>query len=128
MGKKETRRWFLLFVPLIFAIASVIYRSFPLMFVSLILCILVVAFVPFCNKNESVWIALTLAITMLPINFYLTARYEIWSLISTSETLFSMILSTFTVAIVLLGIEEVLVGVIGSLVYQNQEVMNIPEE
>lgn len=111
-------------VPMLFSIAFVLFKTVPLIVLTVVSLFVIVGAVPIFRKRENLWMFLLTAIIMIPINLYMV--FAIVNLDSLSSCdLLCKILFGAVLYCVIFSVEEILFGFITRLIRKKQYKINI---
>lgn len=111
-------------VPMLFSIAFVLFKTVPLIVLTVVSLFVIVGAVPIFRKRENLWMFLLTAIIMIPINLYMI--FAIVNLDSLSSCdLLCKILFGAVLYCVFFSVEEILFGFITRLIRKKQYKINI---
>lgn len=111
-------------VPMLFSIAFVLFKTVPLIVLTVVSLFVIVGAVPIFRKRENLWMFLLTAIIMIPINLYMI--FAIVNLDSLSSCdLLCKILFGAVLYCVFFSVEEILFAFITRLIRKKQYKINI---
>lgn len=116
-------------LPLVVAIFAAHFEIIMLFPIVGIMAFVLVAILPFAHKHESLWLFLICTISFLPLNLFLVEKYPVlqeWLCIDTNIRILFLV-STIEALAILTGVEEVIIGFLGRLIWRKQYRLNIPE-
>lgn len=119
----------LIFCPFLLAVMAAYFRILILIPAIILLIFILVTVLPFVHGHENLWLFLINIISFVPLNLYLLSEYTGWQdylCICSDLRLFSCV-SIIEALIVLTGVEEVLVGFLGRVIWRRQYKLGIPE-
>ena len=91
-------------------------------FAVLILSVLfIVAVVPCCRQHENLWLFVLTAIGSVPINIILTQYITDLGILETGFPVIGVVVTSVEIYLLLLGIEEIIVGVLGRMIWKRQK-------
>lgn len=91
---------------------------------SIMSVLFIVAVVPWCRQHENMWLFVLTAIASVPINITLT-RYTIdIGIFETGFPFLGKLITSLEIFLLLLGIEEIIVGVLGRMIWKRQKNMD----
>ena len=105
-------------VPLLIALLGACIPSVPVMLLVFPVLFAMVRFLPFCRRRENLWMFVYAAVAVVPVNVYVICRAGLYELFD--ESRFKCGLWSVLLFILLLGIEEIILGVITRLLWKRQ--------
>lgn len=112
------------FIPMLFSIAFVFFRSVLLLVLTVVSLCVTVGAVPIFRKRENLYMFLLTAIIMIPINLYMI--FALFSLDSLSSyNLICKILYGGMIYCFFFSVEEILFGLIARIIWKKQYRMDI---
>ena len=107
-------------------ISGVAARTMSLFwFVVLIASVLfIVGVVPWCRQHENMWLFVLTAIGSVPINISLTHYIIDIGIFETGFPILGMVVTSIEIYLLLLGIEEIVIGVLGRMIWKKQKTMD----
>lgn len=127
---KQNKRELLIFCPFLLAIMAAHFRILILIPVIIVLIFILVAVLPFAHGHENLWLFLISIFSFAPLNLYLLSEYTGWQdflHISSDVEYFYYISSMIVAFVALTGVEEVITGFLGRLIWRRQYKLGIPE-
>lgn len=124
--KKVNRAKLYLGVSNMLMISRIAARTMSLFwFVVLIVSILfIVAVVPWCRQHENMWLFVLTAIGSVPINITLTRYIIDMGILETGFPVLGVLVTSLEIYLLLLGIEEIIIGVLGRMIWKRQKTMD----
>lgn len=124
--KKVNRAKLYLGVSNMLMISGIAARTMSLFwFVVLIVSILfIVAVVPWCRQHENMWLFVLTAIGSVPINITLTRYIIDMEIFETGFPVLGVLVTSLEIYLLLLGIEEIIIGVLGRMIWKRQKTMD----
>lgn len=124
--KKVNRAKLYLGVSNMLMISRIVARTMSLFwFVVLIVSILfIVAVVPWCRQHENMWLFVLTAIGSVPINITLTRYIIDMGILETGFPVLGVLVTSLEIYLLLLGIEEIIIGVLGRMIWKRQKTMD----
>lgn len=124
--KKVNRAKLYLGVSNMLMISGIAARTMSLFwFVVLIVSILfIVAVVPWCRLHENMWLFVLTAIGSVPINITLTRYIIDMGILETGFPVLGVLVTSLEIYLLLLGIEEIIIGVLGRMIWKRQKTMD----
>jgi len=124
--KKVNRAKLYLGVSNMLMISGIAARTMSLFwFVVLIVSILfIVAVVPWCRQHENMWLFVLTAIGSVPINITLTRYIIDMGILETGFPVLGVLVTSLEIYLLLLGIEEIIIGVLGRMIWKRQKTMD----
>ena len=107
-------------------ISGVAARTMSLFwFVVLIAAVLfIVGVVPWCRQHENMWLFVLTAIGSVPINITLTHYILDIGIFETDFPVLGVFITSLEIYLLLLGIEEIIIGVLGRMIWKRQKTMD----
>lgn len=94
-------------------------------FVVLIVSVLfIVEVVPWCRQYENMWLFVLTAIGSVPINISMTRYIIDWGIFETGFPIFGVVVTSIEIYLLILGIEEIVIGVLGRIIWKKQKTMD----
>lgn len=124
--KKVNRAKLYLGVSNMLMISRIAARTMSLFwFVVLIVSVLfIVAVVPWCRQHENMWLFVLTAIGSVPINITLTRYIIDMGILETGFPVLGVLVTSLEIYLLLLGIEEIIIGVLGRMIWKRQKTMD----
>ena len=124
--KKVNRAKLYLGISNMLMISRIAARTISLFwFVVLIVSILfIVAVVPWCRLHENMWLFVLTAIGSVPINITLTRYIIDMGILETGFPVLGVLVTSLEIYLLLLGIEEIIIGVLGRMIWKRQKTMD----
>lgn len=107
------------FVPLVFSFLSIVMQSFVVFILSILLHFVVLCLVADFRRNENAWMFIMVALSTIPINFFLLLVFSNCEMLFYSVG-FVNILKGILYYIALFCIEEAAMGTITRLIWKKQ--------
>lgn len=85
---------------------------------------LIVVVVPWCRHHENMWLFVLTAIGSVPINLSLTHCIIDSSILKNSFPVLVRVVTSVEIYLLLLGIEEIVIGVLGRIIWKKQKAMD----
>lgn len=115
-------------VPLITTLATIFFKSMWFALVTIILIFVLVGIFPFCRRRENLWLFILCAICLPPINVFVLREYQWWrELLGVDARGFLYYLYLTEITLICVGVEQVIVGVIGRRIWKRQYALDLPE-
>ena len=93
-------------------------------FVVLITSVLfIVGGVSWCKEHENIWLFLLTAIGSVPINISLTRNIIVLGIFETGFPILGTVVTSIEIYLLLLGLEEIIIGVLGRMIWKKQKAM-----
>lgn len=127
--KKKSRLFGLALLPMLISILSAYYEALWLIPVVVILMFALVGTMPFCRKNENLWMFVLTGFCSIPVNWFLLTKFNVWM-----DYIYSDVGNIITIIviiehmIVLTGLEEIVLGLFTRIVWKKQYKLYIPVE
>lgn len=114
-------------MPFLVSLRALIFRTFWLVVVTVITIFVMVAVLPFCRKRENLWLFVLVAVCAIPINIFLLTEYPIWTYLVYSDSGKGVLyhLAFLGSMLVAVGVEEVVISVVGRKLWRRQVNFNI---
>lgn len=127
--KKRNQLSGLMILPIVISIMSAYYKSLWLISVSVVSMFALVGIIPVCRKHENLWMFVLTAFCSIPINWFLLTYFDVWKdyLYSGSGNITAKIVIV-EYMIVLMGVEENVIGLITRIIWKRQYKLYIPVE
>lgn len=124
--KKVNRAKLYLGVSNMLMISGIAARTMSLFWlVALIVSVLfIVAVIPWCRQHENMWLFVLTAIGSVPINITLTRYIIDMDIFETGFPVLGVLVTSLEVYLLLLGIEEIIIGVLGRMIWKRQKTMD----
>lgn len=124
--KKVNRAKLYLGVSNMLMISRIAARTMSLFWlVVLIVSILfIVAVVPWCRQHENMWLFVLTAIGSVPINITLTRYIIDMGILENGFPVLGVLVTSLEIYLLLLGIEEIIIGVLGRIIWKRQKTMD----
>lgn len=114
--------------PFLLAIISAYYKSIWLMAATVITMFIMVAVLPFTHKRENLWLFILCGICSIPINIFLVNDFLPWKkYIFHSYHGLSNILLMVGLTLICTSIEEILVALVGRIIWKKQYDLMLPK-
>lgn len=114
--------------PFLLAIISAYYKSIWLMVATVITMFIMVAVLPFTHKRENLWLFILCGICSIPINIFLVNDFLPWKkYIFHSYHGLSNILLMVGLTLICTSIEEILVALVGRIIWKKQYDLMLPK-
>ena len=114
--------------PFLLAIISAYYKSIWLMVATVITMFIMVAVLPFTHKRENLWLFILCGICSIPINIFLVNEFLPWKkYIFHSYHGLSNILLMVGLTLICTSIEEILVALVGRIIWKKQYDLMLPK-
>ncbi|MGN0370104.1 MAG: hypothetical protein ACI4EW_06115 [Butyrivibrio sp.] len=84
----------------------------------------IVAVVPWCRQHENMWLFVLTAIGSVPINITLTHYILDIGIFETDFPVVGVLITSLEIYLLLLGIEEIIIGVLGRMIWKRQKTMD----
>lgn len=84
----------------------------------------IVAVVPWCRQYENMWLFVLTAIGSVPINITLTHYILDIGIFETDFPVVGVLITSLEIYLLLLGIEEIIIGVLGRMIWKRQKTMD----
>lgn len=85
---------------------------------------LIVVVVPLCRHHENMWLFVLTAIGSVPINLSLTHCIIDSGILKNRFPVLVRVVTSVEIYLLLLGIEEIVIGVFGRMIWKKQKAMN----
>lgn len=124
--KKINRAKLYLGVSNMLMISGIAARTMSLFWlvVLIVSLLFIVAVIPWCRQHENMWLFVLTAIGSVPINITLT-RYVIdMGILETGFPVLGVLVTSLEIYLFLLGIEEIIIGVLGRMIWKRQKTMD----
>ncbi len=124
--KKINRAKLYLGVSNMLMISGIAARTMSLFWlvVLIVSLLFIVAVIPWCRQHENMWLFVLTAIGSVPINITLT-RYVIdMGILETGFPVLGVLVTSLEIYLLLLGIEEIIIGVLGRMIWKRQKTMD----
>lgn len=124
--KKVNRAKLYLGVSNMLMISGIAARTMSLFWlvVLIVSLLFIVAVIPWCRQHENMWLFVLTAIGSVPINITLT-RYVIdMGILETGFPVLGVLVTSLEIYLILLGIEEIIIGVLGRMIWKRQKTMD----
>lgn len=124
--KKVNRAKLYLGVSNMLMISGIAARTMSLywLVVLIVSVLFIVAVIPWCRQHENMWLFVLTAIGSVPINITLT-RYVIdMGILETGFPVLGVLVTSLEIYLLLLGIEEIIIGVLGRMIWKRQKTMD----
>lgn len=124
--KKVNRAKLYLGVSNMLMISGIAARTMSLFWLlALIVSVLfIVAVIPWCRQHENMWLFVLTAIGSVPINITLTRYIIDMDIFETGFPVLGVLVTSLEVYLLLLGIEEIIIGVLGRMIWKRQKTMD----
>lgn len=114
--------------PFLLAVIAAYYKSIWLMAATVITMFIMVAVLPFTHKRENLWLFVLCAICSIPINIVLVKEFLQWrEYIFISNSSLRNILLMVEMTLVCTSIEEILVALVGRMIWKKQYDLMLPK-
>lgn len=114
-----------IFAPFLLAFGSARFKSVWLVLATVILIFILVSVLPFCRKRENLWLFIFCAVCSIPINYFLLTEFPQWKYLIYSGKI-SYYMTLIEMILILTGVEEVVVVIIGCRIWKRQYALYIP--
>lgn len=116
-------------LPPVMAIIAAYFRNMILIPIIVFIIFGLVAVLPFAHGHENLWLFLICTISSVPLNLFFLIEYPILQMFLHPDTDMGLlwIISTIEAMLIVTGVEEVIVGFFGRLIWRKQYRLNIPE-
>ena len=84
----------------------------------------IVAVIPWCRQHENMWLFVLTAIGSVPINITLTRCVIDMGILETGFPVLGVLVTSLEIYLLLLGIEEIIIGVLGRMIWKRQKTMD----
>ena len=84
----------------------------------------IVGGVPWCRQHENMWLFVLTAIGSVPINITLTHDIIDMGILETGFPIFGVVVTSVEVYLLLLGMQELAIGVLGRMLWKKQRTMD----
>lgn len=123
--KKVNRAKLYLGVGNMLIISGVAARTMSLFWVAVLIAsvLFIVAIVPWCRQHENMWLFVLTAIGSVPININLTRLIIDIGIFETGVPILGVLVTSVEIYLLLLGIEEIVIGVLGRIIWKRQKTM-----
>lgn len=111
-------------VPMLFSIAFVLFKTVPLIVLTVVSLFVIVGAVPIFRKRENLWMFLLTAIIMIPINLYMVFAIVNLDSLSSCDLLCKILFGAVLYCVVF-SVEEILFAFITRLIRKKQYKINI---
>lgn len=118
--EKKNFQVLLFLVPFLFSLFSLRWDSIPMGVISLIMAFCIIGVLPLCRMRQSIWLFVVSAFITTPINLLLIQKMGIWIILLGAFNRFTYYLIVIELLLLLLSIEEIVFGLIGRLIWRNQ--------
>ncbi len=125
----KTKQELLITLPVVVAVLAVHFRILVLIPLTGVLMFVLVAVLPFAHKHENLWLFLMCATSSIPINLFLLTECNEWKyyLCINADKKFLSFFVMVEGLLILTGVEEVVIGFIGRMIWRRQCRLNIPK-
>lgn len=125
--EKSGKLVILIILPIIISFLSMIYKSLWLIAVAVLVMFVLVGILPYCRKHENLWVFIITALSALPINWFLFMKYTIlrYYLCGGEDGIISKMV-IFEYMLILMGVEQVILGLIARFIWRKQYKLYIP--
>lgn len=94
-------------------------------FIVLIVSVLfIVGVVSWCRQHENMWLFALTALGSVPINISLTRYIIDIGIFETGFPILGMVVTSIEIYLLLLGLEEIIIGVLGRMIWKKQKAMD----
>lgn len=106
-------------IPAVLSLITVLKHSVVLLVLLIISHFIIIKFVPVFKEKENVWMFVFVAISSIPINFYIMLLLNEWDLLFTS--FFALgVLRCILYYLVLFSMEEIIMGITTRVIWRKQ--------
>lgn len=117
----------LMVLPVVISFASARCRLLWLIPVAVIMMFVLVAALPFCRKHENLWVFVLTAVSSLPVNWLLLTKFDSWTdYLYSGGGAISEKMVIIEYMMILMGVEEIILGLITRLIWRKQYKLYIP--
>lgn len=99
-------------------------RSLFWLVVLIVSILFIVAVVPWCRHHENMWLFVLTAIGSVPINITLTRYIIDMDIFETGFPVLGVLVTSLEIYLLLLGTEEIIIGVLGRMIWKRQKTMD----
>lgn len=124
--KKKSRISGLVILPMLLSIMSAYYEVLWLIPVVVILMFVLVGTIPFCRKNENLWMFVLIGFCSIPVNWFLLTKFNMWMYLYSDSGKIITTLVIIQYIIALTGLEEVVLGLFTRILWKKQYRLYIP--
>lgn len=126
--RKGNRLSGLAVLPIAISIISAHYKLLWLIPVVIISMFVFVGTMPFCRKRENLWMFVLTAFCSMPVNWFFLTNFEIWKnvLYSGEGNSILTLIVIIEYAMVLTGVEEIILGLVTRFLWRKQYKLYIP--
>lgn len=120
-------------LPIGLALITAYLESLWMALATILLIFIIVSVVPICNKRESLFIFVIFAFVSMPINYFILNKYDFWlNFTLACDGSRGMIYHLYLLEYILIlsSIEEIVITVVGSIVWREQHpiILSVEEE
>lgn len=126
MGKRNFQV-LLFLVPFLLSLFSLRWDSILMGVISLIMAFCIIGVLPLCRMRQSIWLFVVSAFITTPINLLLIQKMGIWIILLGAFNHFTYYLCVIELLLLLLSIEEILFGLLGRLIWRNQNKIELSD-
>ena len=124
--KKKSRLSVFVLLPILISILSAYYEVLWLIPVVVILMFVLVGTIPFCRKNENLWMFVLTGFCSIPVNWFLLIKFNMWMYLYSDSGKIITTLIIIQYMIALTGLEEVVLGLFTRILWKKQYRLYIP--
>lgn len=124
--KKKSRISGFVILPMLLSIVSAYYEVLWLIPVVVILMFVLVGTIPFCRKNENLWMFVLTGFCSIPVNWFLLTKFNMWMYLYSDSGKIITTLVIIQYIIALTGLEEVVLGLFTRILWKKQYRLYIP--
>lgn len=124
--KKKSRLSVFVLLPILISILSAYYEVLWLIPVVVILMFVLVGTIPFCRKNENLWMFVLTGFCSIPVNWFLLTKFNMWMYLYSDSGKIITTLIIIQYMIALTGLEEVVLGLFTRILWKKQYRLYIP--
>lgn len=124
--KKKSRLSVFVLLPILISILSAYYEVLWLIPVVVTLMFVLVGTIPFCRKNENLWMFVLTGLCSIPVNWFLLTKFNMWMYLYSDSGKIITTLIIIQYMISLTGLEEVVLGLFTRILWKKQYRLYIP--